>query len=40
MFVEENFGVAVQDEDIIPDNFDSVQKLEKYIIAKESNKTN
>ena len=31
MFVEENFGISVEDSDIIPDNFDSVAKMAKYI---------
>jgi acyl carrier protein len=30
-FIEETFGVAVQDEDLTPDNFDSVNKLAHYI---------
>ena len=31
MFVEENFGVIVEDEDLVPDNFDSVSRLAAYI---------
>ena len=31
LFVEETFGVAVDDQDITPDNFDSVNKLADYI---------
>jgi acyl carrier protein len=31
MFVEETFGVAVDDEDIVPENFDSVNRLVRYI---------
>ena len=31
MFVEETFGVQVQDEDIVPDNFDSVSKLAAFV---------
>ena len=34
MFVEENFGISVEDSDIIPDNFDSVAKMAKYIQSK------
>ena len=30
-FVEDNFGFSVDDEDLIPDNFDSVEKLSNYI---------
>jgi acyl carrier protein len=33
-FVEEAFGVAVDDMDIIPDNFDSVSKLADYVRRK------
>jgi len=31
MFVEENFGVTVDDEDLTPDNFDSVDRVAAYI---------
>jgi acyl carrier protein len=34
MFVEENFGVTVDDEDLTPDNFDSVARLAAYIRRK------
>jgi acyl carrier protein len=30
-FVEENFHVEVADEDIVPDNFDSVSKIGAYV---------
>jgi acyl carrier protein len=30
-FIEETFGLAVADEDLTPDNFDSVNKLANYI---------
>jgi acyl carrier protein len=33
-FVEENFGVKVDDLDVTPDNFDSVSKLAGYIHKK------
>ncbi len=35
MFVEENFKIKVADQDIIPDNFDSVSKLARYISRKQ-----
>lgn len=35
MFVEENFGIQVSDSDIVPDNFDSVQKLAGFVRAKK-----
>jgi acyl carrier protein len=34
LFVEETFGLKVPDEDITPDNFDSVANLGSYIRAK------
>lgn len=34
MFVEETFQVSVADEEIVPDNFDSVAKLAAYIRSK------
>ena len=34
MFVEEEFGVEVADEEIVPDNFDSVGKIAAYIRYK------
>jgi len=36
MFVEENFGVVVEDEELVPDNFDSVSRLAAYIRGKSS----
>ena len=34
MFVEENFHLETADEDIVPDNFDSVAKIAAYIRHK------
>lgn len=34
LFAEENFGIQVKDTEIIPDNFDSVNKLSAYIQRK------
>ncbi|HEY75935.1 MAG TPA: acyl carrier protein [Thermoflexia bacterium] len=34
MFVEETFGITVEDEEILPENFDSVEKLAGYIRRK------
>ena len=36
MFVEDTFSVAVKDEEIVPDNFDSVARLAAYIRRKSS----
>jgi acyl carrier protein len=34
MFVEEIFNVTVEDEEIVPENFDSVSRLATYIRRK------
>ena len=34
MFIEETFGVTVADEEIVPENFDSVSQLAAYIRRK------
>lgn len=34
MFAEETFGISVEDEDIIPENFDSVEGLVHYVQGK------
>ena len=34
MFVEETFNVTVQDQEIVPENFDSVSRLAAYIRQK------
>ena len=36
MFVDENFGITVEDEELVPDNFDSVSRLAAYIRGKSS----
>lgn len=33
-FVEDHFGVSVDDQEITPDNFDSVSKLAAYVQGK------
>ena len=33
-FVEDNFKVEVDDQEIVPDNFDSVNKLAQYVRGK------
>jgi len=35
-FVESQFGISVADRELIPDNFDSVNKLNAYIQSKLS----
>ena len=34
MFIEENYNIEVEDEEVIPDNLDSVQKVCDYIEKK------
>ncbi len=34
MFVEETFGITVEDEEILPENFDSVKQLAAYVRRK------
>lgn len=34
MFVEEKFGVKVADDEIVPENFDSVEQLARYVDSK------
>lgn len=36
MFVEEKFGIKVEDAEIIPENFDSVTQLASYIRKKQT----
>ena len=35
-FIEENFGIAVQDEELIPENLDSVDNLSNFVSRKLS----
>jgi acyl carrier protein len=34
MFIEEAFGFEVEDEELLPDNFDSVERLTRYVESK------
>ena len=36
MFVEEKFQIRVEDEELVPDNFDSVSQLAAFIRRKEA----
>lgn len=40
MFVEEEYSIEVADDEVIPDNFDSVNKLCLYITKKKANRSN
>lgn len=37
--LEEEFGIEVEDQEIVPDNFDSLAKLTRYIEQKQRNVT-
>jgi acyl carrier protein len=34
MFIEESFGVKVEDEEMLPENFDSLLNVERYVGRK------
>ncbi|MBE2199997.1 MAG: acyl carrier protein [Anaerolinea sp.] len=36
LFVEDTFGITVNDDEIVPDNFDSVNQLAAYIQRKSA----
>jgi len=38
MFVEEEFGITTDDDEITPDNFDSVSKLSRFTRSKMDSK--
>lgn len=33
-FLEETFGVSVEDDELVPENFDSLKRIVKYLEAK------
>lgn len=35
-FLEEEFSIKVEDEEMVPENFDSVNNIAKYIQSKQS----
>jgi acyl carrier protein len=35
-FIEETYGITIEDEELIPDNLDSLDKLENFITRKLS----
>ena len=39
LFIEESFGFRVEDEEIVPDNLDSLNKLVKYVQSKSDGRT-
>lgn len=34
-YVEENFEITIEDDEMIPENLDSLNNLEKYILSKK-----
>lgn len=34
-FIEEKFGVTVDDDEMMPDNFDSIDAIVAFLVAKE-----
>ena len=37
MFLEENYRISVQPEEMLPDNFDSVNRVAAFITRKQAN---
>ena len=35
-FVETSFGISVADEEIVPENFDSIERLTRYVNRKRT----
>lgn len=35
-FIEETFGIKVEDSEVIPDNLDSIKKITAYIMVKKA----
>ena len=33
-FLEETFGISVEDDELVPENFDSLERIVKYLEAK------
>ena len=36
-FIEEKFGIKIEDEELVPDNLDSIKKISKFIQRKIDN---
>jgi len=34
-FIEEKFGIAVEDDELVPDNLDSIGAIVKYVMRKQ-----
>jgi acyl carrier protein len=33
-FLEETFGIGIRDQDLIPDNFDSIDRIGHFVVAR------
>ncbi len=38
VFVEDHFSITVNDEDVVPENFDSLQSMSTYVRQKQAEK--
>ncbi len=36
-FIEENYGISIEDDELLPENLDSLNNVEKFIKRKRSN---
>ena len=36
LFLEENFGVTVEDEEMVPDNLDSISRVAEFVARKKA----
>lgn len=36
LFIEEQFEVSVEDEELVPENFDTIQSLARFVQAKQA----
>jgi acyl carrier protein len=36
IYVEEHFGIQIDDEDILPENFDSISRLANFVMRKKA----
>ncbi len=39
MFIEETYGVSVEDDEIVPENLDSISKIAEYVQRKQEQLT-
>ena len=39
MFIEETYGISVEDDEIVPENLDSISKIAEYVQRKQEQST-